>query len=461
MDALLDSKMNIERQKSLRSGRETNGNPGIVLEGGILITMVDGQAPVSNARVVVRDDRIADIHSAESEFPYPEKTEIIDARKGIIMPGLINAHAHTAMTIFRGFADDLPLKEWLFDKIFPAEAKHLSPETVYWGALLGCLEMIASGTTSFLDGYFFQDETVRAVHKSGLRAIVAQGVIDFPAPGVPDPKKNLEAGREFIEKWTGFSERIIPALFCHSPLTCSSDTLTRSMEISRNFSVPLQIHLSETAEEVVEIQKRTGMRPVHYLNSLGLLNEDLVAAHGVHLDDGELESLARHGVRLVHVPESNMKLSSGVARIADMIEMGLIVGLGTDGCASNNNLDLFQEMDTAAKLGKVFPLDPVRMSAETVLKMGTSWGAQVLGLKREIGTIEVGKKADIIVLDLQSPHLVPLYNPVSNIVYAASGADVKDVIVNGRLLMKERTFQTLDSAEIMDRVTAISRKIGG
>ena len=203
------------------------------------------------------------------------------------------------------------------------------------------------------------------------------------------------------------------------------------------------------------------MRPVHYLNSLGLLNEDLVAAHGVHLDDGELESLARHGVRLVHVPESNMKLSSGVARIADMIEMGLIVGLGTDGCASNNNLDLFQEMDTAAKLGKVFPLDPVRMSAETVLKMGTSWGAQVLGLKREIGTIEVGKKADIIVLDLQSPHLVPLYNPVSNIVYAASGADVKDVIVNGRLLMKERTFQTLDSAEIMDRVTAISRKIGG
>jgi 5-methylthioadenosine/S-adenosylhomocysteine deaminase len=319
--------------------------------------------------------------------------------------------------------------------------------------------MIASGTTGFLDGYFYQDETVKAVHKSGLRALVSQGIIDSPAPGVPDPKKNLMVGKEFIEKWAGFSELITAGLFCHSPVTCSADTLKSAMEISCDFSLPLQIHLSETSEEVSEIEKRTGLRPAHYLDKLGLLNENLIAAHAVHLDDRELELISRRSVGLVHVPESNMKLSSGVARIPDMLEMDLVVGLGTDGCASNNNLDLFQEMDTAAKLAKVSTLDPVKLGAETVLKMATSWGAHMLDPKKEIGSIEVGKKADIIVLDLQSPHLVPLYNPFSTIVYSANGADVKDVIVNGRILMKERTFQTLDSEEIMDRVAAISRRI--
>jgi 5-methylthioadenosine/S-adenosylhomocysteine deaminase len=439
----------------------SKGDPDIIIEGGVLISMADGQVPMDPARIWVEGERISHIERADNKLKYHGNAEIINAKNCIIMPGLVNAHSHAAMTIFRGLADDLPLKEWLFDKIFPAESKHLRPETVYWGSLLGCLEMIASGTTSVIDGYFFQDETVRAIHQSGLRGLIAQGVIDFPAPGVPNPEDNLAVAEEFIERWLDYSDLIKPGMFCHSPLTCSDKTLKRAMGISRNFSLPLQIHLAETSEEVSEIVCRIGKRPVHYLDSLDILDEGLIAAHAIHLSDDEMELLAEKGVGIVHVPESNMKLSSGSARVADMVRLGLTVGLGTDGCASNNNLDLFQEMDSAAKLGKVSTLNPVNMDAITVLKMATSWGASLLGLEEEIGTLEVDKRADIIVVDLQSPHLVPLYNPLSAIVYSASGADVKDVIVNGRVLLKDRTFCTLDPDEIIERVTGFGKEIAG
>ena len=433
--------------------------PDIIIEGGTLLTMSEGEAPISNATIFIKGDTIVDIQTSCTKSQYPDEAEIINAKNGIIMPGLVNSHSHTAMTIFRGLADDLPLKQWLFEKIFPAEAKYLNPETVYWGALLGCLEMIASGTTTVLDGYFFQDSTMLAFHQAGLRALIAQGVIDFPAPGVSNPKKNLKKGKEFIEKWFGFSDLITPGLFCHSPMTCSEKTLQNAMEISREFSLPLQIHLSETSEEVKEIINKTGQRPVHFLERLGLLNDDLIAAHAIHLDDREMELLSRRNVKIVHVPESNMKLSSGVARVSEMVRIGMIVGIGTDGAASNNNLDLFQEMDSTAKVGKVFTLDPINMDAGTVLKMATSWGAKILDIEDKTGSIQKGKKADIIVVDLRNPHLVPLYNPISNLVYSASGADVKDVIVNGKILMKDRTFRTLDQDEIIEKVTAISRKI--
>lgn len=434
-------------------------NADIIIEGGTLLTMVEGHAPESNAQVLIKEDRIVHVGKSVKTVKYSENAEIIDAKNGIIMPGLVNAHAHTAMTLFRGFADDLPLKQWLFEKIFPAESTHLNPETVYWGALLGCLEMIASGTTSVVEGYFFQDATVRAFHRAGLRAVISQGVIDSPAPGVINATENIKAGRTFIEKWLDFSELIVPGLFCHSPITCAERTLRKALEISRSFSLPLQIHLSETSEEVTEIMKKTGQRPAFYLDRLGLLHDRLIAAHAIHLSQDEIELLGRRDVKIAHAPESNMKLSSGLAKIPDMIEKGLTVGLGTDGCASNNDLDLFQEMDAVAKVHKGFSLDPVKMDAETVLKMVTSWGAKILGLDKELGTIEVGKKADIIVIDQESPHLIPLYNPCSSLVYSANGGDVKDVIVNGRILLKNRIFQTLDPDEIMERVTAISREI--
>jgi len=447
--------------KNSRSKTELQGTaPDLVIKGGTVITMVEDQEPVLEASVYVVDGRIIDIRKKDVDDFYPEDNmEVIDAEDAIIMPGLINGHTHLAMTLFRGFADDLPLEQWLFEKIFPAEAKFLNPETVYWGSLLGCLEMIASGTTCMADGYFFQDETVRAVHESGLRGLIAQGVLDFPAPGVKDPKDNLKVAEEFIQKWRGFSDRITPGMFCHSPLTCSERTLKSAMEISRTFSVPVQTHLSETQDEVIEIMKKTGKRPVYYLDQLGLICEDLVAAHSVHLEEGEMACLKEKGAKVVHLPESNMKLSSGVGRAHEMIDMGLTVGLGTDGCASNNNLDLFGEMDAAAKLAKVVSYDPTRLGAKTVLEMATSRGAAVLGLEKEIGTLEKGKRADIIVIDLNSPHLCPVYDPISTLVYSASGADVKDVIVNGRVLMKDRKFTTLDPLEIMEKVRGIAGEI--
>jgi len=421
--------------------------------------MVEGEKPLEHATVLIQGDRIAGILAPGEEKPPFKGVQVLDATDSLVMPGLVNSHGHTAMTLFRGLADDLPLKQWLFEKIFPAEAKHLSEETVYWGALLGCLEMIASGTTAVSDGYFFQDATARAFQKAGLRALVAQGVIDFPAPGVPDPAQNLAVGKAFLERWDHASDLIRPGLFCHSLSTCSDRTLQEAMKLSQEFSLPLQIHLSETEEEVEEVIRRSGERPVLHLARLGLLNESLIGVHAVHLEDAEIQFLARNKVGIVHCPESNMKLASGMARVSEMLKRGIIVGLGTDGCASNNNLDLFEEMDTAAKLSKVRTLDPVNMGAATVLKMATVWGAKVLGLEKQIGTIEVGKKADIITIDLRKPHLVPLYNPVSTIVYSANGSDVKDVIVNGRVLMKDRTFTALDAEEVMHKVREISEKI--
>ena len=437
-----------------------NKDMSILIEGGIAITMSKDVAPIPGARVLISKGRITDIgKTGEVKLPSDGQFEIINARDAIIMPGLINTHTHSAMTLFRGMADDLPLKQWLFQKIFPAEAKFLTPETVYWGALLGCLEMIASGTTCFADGYFFQDQTVRAAHDAGLRGLIAQGVIDFPAPGIPDPGENIKTAREFIDRWIGFSDLIIPGIFCHSPLTCSSQTLSKALDISKKYNLPLQIHLSETAEEVDEIIKRYGKRPVHYLDQLGLIDRSLIAAHGVHLNNEEIKLLKKKGVKVVHVPESNMKLSSGVASISRMLKTGLTLGLGTDGCSSNNDLDLFSEMDSAAKLAKVFDLNPLSLNAGEVLKMATTGGATVMGLEKEIGALEKGKRADIIVVDLNQPHLCPLYDPISALVYSANGADVKDVIVDGRVLMKERKFTTIDADEVMGKVKEISQRL--
>jgi len=421
--------------------------------------MVDGAAPLQDGRVIVRGGRIVETTSGQNKGDLPSGVEVLDSKGAIVMPGLVNGHTHAAMTLFRGFADDLPLSTWLYQRIFPAEAKYLSEETVYWGAILACLEMIGSGTTTFSDGYFFQDATIRAAHQAGLRAVVAQGVIDFPAPGVPDSKENLVKGREFLERWNRFSDLVTPGLFCHSPVTCSDTTLVRAMEISKSYSAPLQIHLSETEEEVDTVLRKTGDRPVRHLDRLGVLWEGLVCAHAIHLDDEEIRILSERDVRIVHVPESNMKLCSGVARIQDMMTRGITIALGTDGSASNNDLDLFGEMDTAAKLSKVSEGNPVSLDAFTVLKMATINGAKALGLEKDIGTLEPGKKADIIVVDLSSPHLVPLYNPFSTLVYSALGSDVKHVVVNGRILYKDRRFLTLAPPEVMGKVREICRRM--
>jgi len=437
-----------------------NPAPNLIIKGGLALTMTQEPMMISDATIWVSGSRITAIGNArDPALKAPYEAEVIDARDSIILPGLINNHTHAAMTLFRGMADDLPLHQWLFENVFPAEERYLNDASVYYGTLLACLEMIASGTTCMADGYFFEDAVVRAVHEAGLRGLLAQGIIDFPAPGIPDPKENVERGREFIERWRCFSPRIVPGVFCHSPVTCAAETLIHSMELSQEYQVPLQIHLSETAQEVSDMVSRWGKRPAYYLDDLGLLNADLIAAHGVHMDDDEIALIAERGTKLVHVPESNMKMGSGTARIMDMLKNGTIVGLGTDGPCSNNDLDLFCEMDSAAKLAKLADLDPTSLRALDALRMATIGGASVLGLQDQIGTLEKGKRADIITVDLNRPHLCPLYNPVSTLVYSATGADVKDVVVDGKILMKDRRFMTLDSREVMTRVRQITEKI--
>jgi 5-methylthioadenosine/S-adenosylhomocysteine deaminase len=361
------------------------------------------------------------------------------------------------MTCYRGMADDLPLMEWLTKYIFPAESQS-DGNQVYWSTLLACCEMIRSGTTTFCDMYLFEDRVAQAAKEAGMRALVGEVIYDFPSPHYGPPDKGLEFTERLIREWQDESSIRI-AVEPHALYTCSPDLLRRCRELSDRYGVPWIIHLAETQSELEEVSKKYGTTPVKHLQNLGLLSSSLIACHCVWLTEEEMDLLARFGVRVVHNPESNMKLASGVAPVPDLLARGVPVGLGTDGCASNNNLDLFQEMDFAAKLHKVHRLDPTVMPAQTVLEMATLGGARVLGMEEEIGSLEVGKKADIIILDLDRPHLQPVYNIVSHLVYSATGADVRDVIIDGKLVMENRNLLTLDEKKILHKMEEIKTSI--
>ena len=432
----------------------------LIVTNGILLPLSPGFQSIAEGAIAIQGNQILALgpkKDVEENFTAPQ---FIDAAGGLIMPGLINAHTHAAMSLFRGMADDLPLKTWLEEYIFPAERKWVNEEFVYWGALLSCAEMIRSGTSTFADGYFFAEQVAQAASHAGLRALVAQGVLDFPTPDSSSPAEALEKAETLMNTYSG-SDLIRPTLFAHSPLTCSPSLLRRCRDMTRQRGIPLMIHVAETRGECEEMMQRYGRRPVEYLENLGLLSPSLIACHCVWLTEAEMDLLAWRGVKTVHNPESNMKLASGVAPIPELLTRGVTVGLGTDGCASNNNLDMFQEMDFAAKLHKVHRLDPTVMSAQEVLQMATWGGAKVLGLEKEIGSLEVGKKADIIIMDLYRPHLQPLYHIVSHLVYSATGADVRDMIINGRLIMQNHKLLTLNEDEIFQKVTEWIWKIKG
>ncbi len=380
---------------------------------------------------------------------------VVDASRRLVMPGLINCHTHAAMTLFRGMADDLPLMRWLNDFIFPAEATHVTGEMVYQCSLLAAAEMLLSGTTTVADGYFYEEMAARAYTDIGIRAVAAQGIIDFPAPGVPDPKQNLKTAESFLKDRQTANGRVTPALFCHSPYTCSDKTLRGAKELAEKYGASLFIHLAETKAEVAQVRAATGMTPGRYLAALGLLDERTVCVHGIHLDGEELDLLATTRTRMVTCPESNMKLASGCAPLPAMLRAGIPVGLGTDGCASNNDLDMFGEMDSCAKLHKLVAGDPTVMTARQVLVMAMGNGAEILGQASRIARLEPGKKADIILLDLGQPHLTPFYNQ-DLLVYAARGADVTDVFVDGRRVVADRRLTTVDLEKLMARVRQLS-----
>jgi 5-methylthioadenosine/S-adenosylhomocysteine deaminase len=384
--------------------------------------------------------------------------KVIDATGCLVMPGLVNGHNHGAMTLFRGLADDLPLIQWLQEHIFPSEATFVNSEMVYWCTRLAAAEMILSGTTTVADGYFYEEQAARAFKESGMRAVVAQGVIDFPAPGVPDPSANLHLPAALIKAW--HSDNLIrPAIFCHSPYTCSPVTIKGAKQLAREAGVQFFIHLAESAWEVEEIQRRHGLTPLRHLHELGILDEATVCVHSVWLDRAEIELLSSCGTGVITCPESNMKLASGAAPVARMLTAGIPVGLGTDGSASNNDLDLFGEMRTTALLHKLIGQDPTLLPTAEVVGMATVGGARVLGLQGSIGELLPGKKADLIVVDLQKPHLTPHYDTDSLLTYAAVGSDVKTSIIDGVLVMEERRLLTIDLKETMARVRSLARQV--
>lgn len=429
----------------------------LIVNGRILIQAGEVDL-LSSGYVGIKDGVIKDVGAMSALPQKASALQTLDASKSLVMPGMVNTHNHAAMSLFRGLADDLPLMTWLNEHIFPAEAEFVNPEMVYWCSKLSAAEMIMSGTTTVADGYFFEDSAAEAFIDSGLRAVAAQGVVDFPAPGVPDPADNIQVATEFIEKWYGKNRLITPAIFCHSPYTCDPETIQKAKQLACRNKVPFFIHVAETRDEVEQIKDRYGVTPVQHLANLGVLDSASIAVHCVWLTEEDIEILQQTDTRVSTCPASNMKLASGVAPVKGMLEKGIAIGLGTDGCASNNDLDLFKEMDLCAKLHKVEHLDPTVLPATQVLKMATIDGAKVLGLDSEIGSIAIGKRADIVMVDLKSPHLTPFYN-ADILVYGATGTDVSTVIIDGKIVMRHRKILSFDVEEIMAKVNEQSKEL--
>jgi len=427
----------------------------ILVYNGTVLTLDKGNTIIPKGFVTIEANTISSVGADGEGLAKTRKT--IDAEGGFILPGLINGHTHAAMTLFRGLADDLPLMEWLNNYVFPVEGK-MDADFVRVGSLLACAEMIMSGTTTFCDMYLFEEEVAKAAKESGMRCVVGEVLYDFPSPNYGLLEKGFAYTEALIERWKG-DPLVSIAVEPHSLFTCGLDLLKRANDIALSNGVPLIMHVSETKIEVEEIQNRCGKPPVKLLRDLGLLGPHFIADHCVYVDQSEVELLAEHNVSVVHNPESNMKLASGIAPVPEMMAQGVNVALGTDGCASNNNLDIFAEMDTAAKLHKVNKLDPTVMDAQTLLRMATADGARALGLEHRIGSLEVGKRADLIVIDTKKPHLIPLYNPYSHLVYAACGHDVKHSIIDGNVVMENRELLTLNVEDTLARANEKANKV--
>jgi len=434
-------------------------NCDLLVLNGALMTMAGGNTELClSGFVAIRGGEIAAVGPMAAAPDPASAGTVVDAGGQLVMPGLVNCHSHAAMTLFRGLADDLPLMTWLYEHIFPAEARWVDPDMVYWCSKLAAAEMLLAGITTAADGYFYEYEAGRAFQDAGLRAVAAQGVIDFPAPGVPDPAGNVTTAADFIAAWQGRTSRVTPAVFCHSPYTCGPATLRQAKELARGQGVPFFIHVAETQAEVAQCREQQGTTPVRYLHGLGLLDPATVLIHCVWLTTAEIDLIAASGAAVVICPASHMKLASGVAPLRELLAAGVAVGLGTDGAASNNRLDLFREMDLVAKLHKVISLDPTALPAHQVLAMATQGGARALGLAARLGSLEPGKAADLIILDLRQPHLTPFYD-ADLLVYAARGSDVRTVIVDGKIVVRDRRLLTFDLAEVMARVNRLAARM--
>jgi len=430
----------------------------ILVTGGTILKVDEKDSKIENGAIVVNQDTIVAMGRKDDILPMYQGRVTIDVPDSIIMPGLVNAHTHAAMTCFRGIADDMELMEWLNDYIFPSEARYVDRELVYWGSTLACAEMIKSGTTTFSDMYIFEEETAQAAKQAGMRCLLGEVLFDFPSPSFKTPAEGLACTERLLKKWA--DDALVNIMVePHSLYTCSTELLKASKALADLYHAPLATHFLENKAEVKQLWDKLGQRASTFLRDIGILDESFIAFHGVMMDDEDIRIFADYGCKVVHNPESNMKLASGIASITRMLEHGIVVGLGTDGCASNNNLDMFEEMDTAAKLEKSARLDPTVMSARTVTRMATCNGAATLGLDSLVGSLEVGKKADLCIIDMNKPHLTPLYNEYSHLVYAVNGADVDTVLINGKIVMQNRKMTTIDEEEAMSRVREIALRV--
>ncbi|MBA7601096.1 5-methylthioadenosine/S-adenosylhomocysteine deaminase [subsurface metagenome] len=422
----------------------------ILIKDGYIITMDAQRRILERGSVAIKGDKITAVGKDVQE----RADTVIDARGKAVLPGLINAHTHLSMTLLRGVADDMPLMEWLETKIWPIE-KNLTAQDSYLGALLGCLEMIKSGTTCFADQYFFMQDVARAVEEAGLRAMLSYGIIEMD-----DPKRReseLRAGEKLVKTCQGAAGGRIQTMFGpHAAYTCSPECLMQVKELAKKYKVGIHTHISETQDEVDKITKKYGKRPVEHLDSIGFLGPEVLAAHCIWLTEKEIAVIRKQGVKPVHNPVSNMKTASGVAPVPEMLAAGIPVALGTDGAASNNSLDMFSEMKFAALLSKAHKLDPTALPAQVVLEMATINGAITLGLQDKIGSLEVGKKADIVMVDMKKPHLAPLHNVISHLVYSAVGGDVDTVVVDGKVLMRERGVLTLEEVKVLEETQKVA-----
>jgi len=426
----------------------------ILIQNSTVIPLTEDSRVRENCHILIENDKFIGIGTTNEladqnlnlDHWKPDRT--IQANDLLAIPGFVNAHTHAAMSLFRSFADDMPLLEWLEKKIWPAEAR-LTSEDVYWGTLLAIIEMLKSGTTCFADMYFFMPEVAKAVEESGIRASLARGLIGI----APEGEKSLDEGCQFAVDWRGKGNgRISVMLGPHAPYTCTPNYLEKVIRRAKELNLGLHIHLAETRNEVIEIQSKYGTTPVSLMNQIGLFDSPVLAAHCVHLSEEEMQILARSKVGIAHNPESNMKLASGIAPIQDLLSRNAIVALGTDGPASNNNLDLIQEMRSASLLQKVASGNPTALSAYTSLEMATVKGAAALGLDSEIGRITPGAKADLVLLDTRKPHWQPLHRPISTLVFSSLAADVSTVIVDGKILLEKGRVLTVDENEVFNQV---------
>jgi len=430
----------------------------ILITGGTVVTMAGPN--IERGSVAIRNGEIVAVGpSSEIDKNYDAKT-VIKAGGMAVVPGFVNAHTHVPMTLFRGIADDRELMDWLTNFIFPAEAKNVDREFVKWGTRLAAAEMIRSGTTTFADMYYFESDIARETKAAGLRGVLGETVLDFPAPDNKTWDAAMQYLRDYAKRWKG-DALITPAFAPHAPFTVSKEHLQEVRKLATELGVPILIHVSETRDELRQVaEKQEGATPGAYLDSIGFLGDDVVAAHGVWLTPEELKTFAARKTGVVHCPESNQMLASGVAPVVEMITAGVEVGLGTDGPAgSNNNLDMVEEMASAARLQKVSRNDPKAISAREVLRLATIGGAEVLGLDDKIGTLERGKRADVVIVDLQATRVQPVYSVESAIVYAASGSAVVTTIVDGKILMRRGELTTLDEAEVVTKAKEYREKI--